>query len=926
MVERELQPWWVRIGAGWGAGVLVALVMVLTTALGAWLYTQRLAQLESVTAIVANQARAHLQSWIDTRLGVMRLLVMRWPERYAEDPEAFRRDAELLLQRLPGMLALNWVDADGVIRLVTPEDGNRAALGADLYQHSSADVGRALAEADRSGRPTRTGALELLQGGRGFAFYWPVVDGSGATLGFVNGVVRARELAAAARLEDELASDFRVELADSDGALLWRSADGSDWRFAATRRLDMPGGPDLHLVVAPTPEAIADETGVAQIAGLLLISYLVAGLLGLVTFFRAREHAALQRSERTLREVMDLLPHPVYVKDDQGRFSFVNRALADLSGRTAADLIGHGSDVLPGDREENQRHDVADREALAAAEPLPVRRESFASGQGQQRVLDVVRVPFVDPANQRSSVLGIGVDVTERLASEAFGARVAGALEHAGEAITVLDAQGRVVFANPAFVDMMGYTGRSVVGLPMSAFAVAGSEDKSLLREIAGKLARGEIWKQRYASLWEDGVERVRDATVAPVRDDAGNAIGFIGVIRDVTREQQLEQELRQSQKLEAVGQLAGGIAHDFNNLLTVILGYASQLQEHARAGTPEGDAAVEIERAAERAADLTERLLTFSRRGTRRAAVAHMNDVVRSLAPMLTRLIGEQITVQLDLDPRVAEVAAATSEIEQIVVNLCVNARDAMPRGGRLRLWTLQREAGSASSLVRPNLPDGEYVVIGVTDNGVGMSYEVQQRIFDPFFTTKDIGAGTGLGLSTVYGIAEQRGGGVFVDSAPGKGATVAVWLPVAQPDEDGEPAAGGDTEDRVHVGARVLVVEDEQSIREMVAEALERAGYTVTVAADGEQALTLAETAGDIDLLVSDVVMPRMNGPELRDRLLQRHPDLRVLFVTGYAPQIGGAAPRSTDRVLQKPFRLGELLAAVADLLDGRARRPGG
>jgi len=193
----------------------------------------------------------------------------------------------------------------------------------------------------------------------------------------------------------------------------------------------------------------------------------------------------------------------------------------------------------------------------------------------------MVRVPFRDPVNQVGSVLGIGVDITERLQSEAFGARIASALNHAGEAITVLDRDGKVVYANPAFVDMMGFTGRSVIGLPMSAFIAAGSNDKALLKEIAASLDRGETWKRRYSSLWSDGKDRMRDATVAPVRDAAGVTIGYIGVLRDVTREQQLEDELRQSQKLEAVGQLAGGIAHDFNNLLTVILGYAGQLREH---------------------------------------------------------------------------------------------------------------------------------------------------------------------------------------------------------------------------------------------------------------------------------------------------------------------------------------------------------
>jgi PAS domain S-box-containing protein len=835
----------------------------------------------------------------------------------------------LLQQRLPGLLALNWVDDAGVIRMVVPEEDNRAALGVSLFDHPSPDVARALNAAARSATPARTPVVELLQGGAGVAFYWPVLADTGERLGFVNGVIRAADLVASSRIAEELGETFRISLGDADGVVAWSNAEPATtpWRLAVTQGLTVPGGPDLELVVAPLPATIVDVASGAQLAALLGISYVIAGLLALVTYLRSREQVRLAQSERKLREVMDLLPHPVYVRDDAGRFTFVNRALADAWGLEPGALLGGGFDRLPVSAEQARHLDQADRETLAAGTSTPVRQESFRDGQGEDRVLEMVRVPFRDPVNQVGSVLGIGVDITERLQSEAFGARIASALNHAGEAITVLDRDGTVVYANPAFVDMMGFSGRSVIGLPMAAFVATGSNDKALLKEIAATLERGETWKRRYSSLWTDGKDRVRDATVAPVRDAAGTTIGYIGVLRDVTREQQLEDELRQSQKLEAVGQLAGGIAHDFNNLLTVILGYASQLREHVAPHTVDGEAVIEIERAAERAADLTGRLLTFSRRGSRRAAVAHLNDVARSLGPMLTRLIGERVTVVLDLDPAVAEVAAATSELEQIIVNLCVNARDAMPEGGAITLWTMHREAGAASALVRPDLPAGRYAVLGVTDTGVGMPYEVQQRIFDPFFTTKQIGAGTGLGLSTVYGIAEQRGGGVQVESAPGRGSTLAVWLPVAAAQAAAAPLHEVPVRPPPTAGRTVLVVEDEEGIRQLAASALEQSGYRVLTAADGQAALEVCEALDDgLDVLVTDVVMPRMGGPELRERLIVRYPGMQVLFITGYAPQRqGAAAPLPGDMVLEKPFRTSELLRRVAQLLEAATQAVG-
>ncbi|MEQ8860459.1 MAG: PAS domain S-box protein [Pseudomonadales bacterium] len=916
---------YIRPGAG-GRAALVCLTIVLaSTALGGWLYFQRLTQLERATALVAGQARAHLEAWMEARLNGMHMLSMHWPDDYQGNPAAFVRDATIMQQRLPGLLALNWVDPDGVIRVVVPESANRAALGSDLFAHSNPDVTRALTQARQTGEPARTRVLDLLQGGAGFAFYWPVRGARGAPAGFVNGVFRADDLIAASSLAQELGGSFHIELYETEGSVAWSNAPASTrpWPLLTERQVPMIGGPPLVLAMAPSPQTISRSLSLTQIVALLGVCYLVAILLAWLVHQRGLEQAEVRRSERKFRELVELLPHPVYVKDADGHFTFVNRALAGVAGCPAAALLGAGVERLPLTEEERAQMASADAQVLASGEAMALRQESFRDAAGRDRVLEMVRVPFLDPVTGTRSVLGMGVDVTERQESEAYGARIASALNQAGEAITVLDRRGRIVFANPAFAAMMGFGGRSVIGLNMDVFAVDGSDDDDLLAEIAETVGRGETWKRRYSSNWGDGVERVRDATVAPLRDAQGRPNGFIGVLRDVTREQQLEDELRQSQKLEAVGQLAGGIAHDFNNLLTVILGYSVQLRDQAPAGSAEATAVTEIERAAERAADLTGQLLTFSRRRSRRSAVARLNDVIIGLNPMLTRLIGENIAVELELDAAVAEVSAATGELEQIVVNLCLNARDAMPDGGRLRVWTAFRDGTDAPR--RPvDLKPGRYAVIGVTDHGCGMTSEVQQRIFEPFFTTKEVGAGTGLGLATVYGIAEQRGGGVHVESAPGRGSTLSVWLPVAAAAADPAAAAEPAVAAPPRAGARVLVVEDEQGIRQLLRTALERAGHEVISAADGIDALQRCADVGDLDLLISDVVMPRMSGPELRDHLLRRHPGLRVLFVSGYSPDQAQTGPLPPgDAFLGKPFRTGDVLDAVARLLGNDAAR---
>jgi len=391
-------------------------------------------------------------------------------------------------------------------------------------------------------------------------------------------------------------------------------------------------------------------------------------------------------------------------------------------------------------------------------------------------------------------------------------------------------------------------------------------------------------------------------------------------VWREIAERKKLEQKLRQSQRLESVGRLAGGIAHDFNNLLLVILSHAETLREEfAAAGQRERAAlAAEICGAGERAASLTRQLLTFSRGQPVKRKPTDLVEVMKGLRSLLERLIGENILFETVLPPGPVTVVADTSQIEQLVVNLATNGRDAMPKGGRLEVALLERRHEQSNGL--PRLPAGDYAVIRVSDTGEGMEPEQIDRAFDPFYTTKAPGAGSGLGLATVHSIAEQCGGGTTIESTPGEGTTVSVLIPLsdARPVSERERSAASTTLDGDET---ILVVEDEAGIRRLMRNVLEQRGYRVIDARDGEDAIGVARRhASEIDLVITDVVMPRLSGPEMIKRLQEERPEFKVIFMSGYAQE--GALDLTSvcadAEILEKPFSHRVLLSLVRKLLD--------
>ena len=406
-----------------------------------------------------------------------------------------------------------------------------------------------------------------------------------------------------------------------------------------------------------------------------------------------------------------------------------------------------------------------------------------------------------------------------------------------------------------------------------------------------------------------------------PIQDEAqGRVIRIYGAAQDITGEKHLEEQLIHAQKMEAVGRLAGGVAHDFNNLLTVIAGYAEMLKEGRTANAAETVEINEILEAANRASQLTRQLLAFSRRQGLQPKIVNLNTIVSNVESLLRRLIGEDIELRTILGPGMGAVKVDPGQMEQVLMNLAVNARDAMPDGGQLTIETAQVDLDASYSFVQASLPPGMYAMLSVSDTGVGMDKATVGRIFEPFFTTKEAGKGTGLGLSMVYGITRQSGGNIWVDSEPGRGTTFLIYLPMV-PEQDAGLEAPQTIQHAAGGSETILVLEDEPAIRSLMREVLTRRGYFVLDTDSADDALEIcAEHAGAIALLVTDVILPKMNGLEVAKRTLELRPEIKVLFTSGYTDStiLHQEILQNPAVLLSKPFTPEALAQKVRDLLD--------
>ena len=612
----------------------------------------------------------------------------------------------------------------------------------------------------------------------------------------------------------------------------------------------------------------------------------------------------LEREKSLLLTLINNLPDYISVKDTESRVLIANTANARVMGLEAAqDAIGKTDlDFFP--REEAARYLADERTVMQTGTPLINKEEESFDQEGHKRWTLTTKVPLKNSLGKVIGVVCTGRDITERKQAEERIHDLARLSEENPNPVMRVSSDGSILYQNQSSRSLLSCKSR----IP-----------SEYVPELLQAWATGEI-RQVEAS---DG-KKVFDFTIAPVPGR-----GYINLYgRDVTEEKSLAAKFLQAQKMEAVGRLAGGIAHDFNNLLTVIKGYSELAEEGLPENSPVKAHVDEIARAATQAANLTAKLLAFSRKQVLMPRVINPNALLQAAEKMIARLVGEDIEIKTVLSAEAGNIKADPGQIEQVLMNLAVNARDAMPGGGKLTIETSNRTIDNEYALGHPGVRAGEYVQITVSDTGHGMGKEVLSHLFEPFFTTKEPGKGTGLGLSTVYGIVKQSAGHITCYSEPGKGTTFTIYFPRTIETGDGPTAPVGGIA-MFRGSETILLVEDEEMVRRYTQTVLENNGYTVITAPGGSESLAaIALQKCGVDLLVTDVVMPGMSGKELAEKLLGACPTVKVLFLSGYAEnavvQQGELDPGIN--FLQKPFSSMELLKKTREILDESDRRGSG
>jgi two-component system cell cycle sensor histidine kinase/response regulator CckA len=635
---------------------------------------------------------------------------------------------------------------------------------------------------------------------------------------------------------------------------------------------------------------------------------------------RKRAAEALRESEEKYRLLVESLQEGIWVIDQDAHTTFVNSRMAEM--------LGYNVDEMQG------RHlfSFMDERGVEIAKHYLERRKRGIKEQHELKFLrkDGTRVyallatsPITDDeGNYIGATAGVQ-DITKRKqAEEALREseeKYRILVENQTDLVVKVDTEGRFQFVSPTYCELFGKKQEELLG---KTFLPLVHEDD---RQTTAK-AMEDLYKPPYTcyveqrALTKDGWRWLAWADKA-VLDQDGNVVAIVGVGRDITERKRLEEQLLQSQKMEAVGRLTGGIAHDFNNLLTVIIGFSELLlHRHLDEGGPLYKPIEEIQKAGKQAASLTGQLLAFSRKQVLQPRVLDLNAVVSDMDKMLHRLIGEDIDLVTLLDPDLGPVKADPGQLEQVIVNLAINARDAMPQGGQLTIETADAELDEAYARQHIAVEPGPYVMLAVSDTGVGMDEETQSHIFEPFFTTKEKGEGTGLGLATVYGIVKQSGGYIWFYSEMGQGTTFKVYLPRVEGAVEPLRPSVAPTES-LQGSETILVVEDDKGVRTLVHDALEMDGYNMLEACDGQEALRVCEEhEGPIHLMVTDVVMPGISGRQLAERLKPLYPEMKVLYISGYTDKtiVRHGVLEPGLAFLQKPFPPGALARKVREVLD--------
>ncbi|ASP19252.1 two-component system sensor histidine kinase NtrB [Antarctobacter heliothermus] len=1010
-------------------------------------------RLVSETRVVGSSFAARLETHVATRLKAGEFLGLHFVRNGVFENNTFQTQATLLHELFGDFQALNWVDAQGVIRIVTPEAGNTQAL--DLNLHDLPIPSAALARAAETGEMQVTPPIALAQGGQGFVVYVPVAENAQRS-GFLNIVFRTAPLMKTA-LEEEAGRSYAFRVLDGEEVFFSSEQDADFDTFAHESRITV-GNREWRLLTAPTPARVRDTSSMIDEA-ILVFGCLLAALTGFLSRLVIDRQRSLQHSRTRFEDYASASSDWFWEMDETLRITWFSTGLEDFLGVSREQLIGRARGDFRDTEAGDDDHWAAHFDDLAARRSFrdflyPIRIDD------QRKWLRLSGAPRFDDNGRFKGYRGTATDTTELIRSksevEQANARLAEAVEGLVEVFSLWDDEDRLVFGNQAFRDLNKtipeYT---VPGTRFESYLRAGVDDghmpdlegheddfmaRSLVQRYdpnAGpfeiersdgiilrlheqKLKGGGIAtvgldvttqrrneealrksQERLAlavqqlSIWDwelrtdklymspgfathlgytaeefeeikaasitsiihpDDVERYRAKLKAHIEDprsifsnehqfrtksgaykwflaigqtivdDTGAAIRSTGVLTDITERVELESQLRQAQKMEAIGNLTGGVAHDFNNLLAVILGNLELIKEAEDVSSIAPFVTAGIE-ATNRGADLVRSMLGFARRSRLQPMVVDLNALLQETETWFGRALPENVDVDIALAPDLWPIETDPSLAQNAVLNLVLNARDAMPSGGSLMVETANVTLGAddLDDDDGESIAPGRYVTVAITDTGEGIPHDRLNAVFQPFFTTKPPGSGSGLGLSMVQGFMKQSGGMVRVSSDPGVATTFKLFFPAVIAQSSAPAVEADKTLPRSAPMTRILLVEDEDAVRGVLAETLSRAGYTVRTARSGDAALADWEQDHDFDLLITDIVMPGQHqGTDLARKLRENRPDFPVVFLSGYAKEtaIPDNALKPNDVRLMKPVSRLDLFAAIETALAEKAK----
>ena len=630
----------------------------------------------------------------------------------------------------------------------------------------------------------------------------------------------------------------------------------------------------------------------------------------------AREE--LESSQQLFRDVLDSLPLWISVKNQELNYIWANKTgLGGLGVSLEEFLNSPSSGNLPMLSEENKSLiEKKDRELLSGSGMVDVFEMPFTFPDGKQFQFQHFKIPFRDAAGNVSGIVTASLDITDRKNAEQELEKMAAAADHAGDAIFITDRKGIIQYVNPSFEKITGYSKEEVIG-ETPRILKSGRHDVRFYQDLWGTMLRGEAWKKRYVNKKKDGSFYETEATQSPIHNSRGEITHFVSVQRDISHQVELEDQLRRSQRMEALGTLTGGIAHDFNNILVPVMGYADMLEGMLEPGTREHKYIQLINKSSERASELVSQILQFNLQREGIWETIRLELIVEDVVHLLESTLTKSIRPKMRINPDLPAIRANYTQIHQVIMNLCVNAGHAMPGGGTLSVSLKAVNLQNSVSFFGQTLR-GRYLKLSIGDTGKGMDEETLAHIFEPFYTTKDPGKGTGLGLATVYGIVGQHDGGIMVESELGRGSTFDIYLPVSNGDIDqisddiALPSPGKES---------ILFVDDEEEIVHLGEASLESRGYKVTVALDGETALEMFQKSPEsFDLVVTDQSMPGITGMEIASRMKEINPELPIVLCTGYSEMAtpGNISGAGIDELISKPYRQIDLSTAIRRLLD--------